>query len=296
MKSIRLRTAAKVNLFLEILTERPDGYHEVVMVLQSLDLADQVELIPARTISVACTHPLVPTDRTNLVWRAVELLQQTCSVTAGIEIKLDKRIPVAAGLAGGSADAAAVLVGLNVLWQLGLTQKELQALAAQLGSDIPFCVAGGTMLATGRGEVLSPLPVLDGLHLVLAKPRDLQVSTAWAYQTYREGHNPTRTRPDSAAMVAAVMSRDARRIAALLHNDLEAAVLPTYPQVARLREQLLAYGALGVLMSGSGPTVFGLAGSRTEAEQLYVQICRDPRVEAFLCTSAVGGVTVADSH
>ncbi|MBC8121150.1 MAG: 4-(cytidine 5'-diphospho)-2-C-methyl-D-erythritol kinase [Gemmatimonadaceae bacterium] len=295
MNSICLRTAAKVNLFLEILAERPDGYHEVVMILQSLDLVDLVELVPARAISVVCTHPLVPTDRTNLVWQAAELLQQACGVADGVEIKLDKRIPVAAGLAGGSADAAAVLVGLNMLWQLGLTQKELQVLAARLGSDIPFCVSGGTALATGRGEVLSPLPVLDGLHLVLVKPRDLQVSTAWAYRTYRAGRSVSMpAKSNSANMVAAVTSRDAKRIASLLYNDLEAAVLPTHPEVARLRRQLLEYGALGTLMSGSGPTVFGLTASRTAAEQLYTQICQDPKVEAFLCMGAVGGVMVDD--
>lgn len=294
MDRLRLRACGKVNLFLEILGLRPDGYHDLYMVLQSIDLADWVTLKPARAISLQCAHPLVPTDASNLAWKAAELMQHTAGLAEGVEILIDKHIPVAAGLAGGSTDAAAVLVGLNILWQLGYTHKQLEELGAQLGSDIPFCIGGGTVLGTGRGDELTPLQVPGTLHLVLAKPVDLQVSTPWAYRTYREkylvGRDPARA--SSKAMIAAIREQDVDRIAALLFNDLEAAVLPAYEVVARLRQRFIDNGSLGALMSGSGPTVFGLAPTREAAEQLYAKMQGDPEVEVYLCSTVAGGVKI----
>ncbi|MBD2020254.1 4-(cytidine 5'-diphospho)-2-C-methyl-D-erythritol kinase, partial [Leptolyngbya sp. FACHB-36] len=192
MRSYSLIAPAKINLYLEILGDRPDGYHELVMVLQSVDLADQIELRAngTSTIHMACDHPEVPRDHTNLAYRAAELMCQQFSDSfdryGAVDIAIYKQIPVGAGLAGGSSNAAAVLVGMNLMWQLGLTQSELQELGAQLGSDVPFCITGGTALATGRGEKLDTLPELDQLYVVLAKYRSLSVSTIWAYQTYRQ--------------------------------------------------------------------------------------------------------------
>ncbi|AGY56900.1 4-(cytidine 5'-diphospho)-2-C-methyl-D-erythritol kinase [Gloeobacter kilaueensis] len=295
MKQIRLRAAAKINLYLEILGVRPDDYHELVMVLQSIDLSDTLTLtsIPGHQIRLICPHPLVPVDRTNLAVRAAELLQQSMGIDRGVEIALKKRIPVAAGLAGGSTDAAAVLAGLNVLWDLGLTQKELRTLGASLGSDVPFCVMGGTALATGRGEVLTPQPPLENLHLVLAKPADLQVSTAWAYRTYRQDHLAPGTvveRSRTNALLAAVASQDPARIAASLHNDLERAVLPAHPEVAHLRERLIEAGALAAMMSGSGPSVFGLARDLDHAGAIHAALAADPHLETFVCTTQPTGV------
>lgn len=279
MRSYSLRASAKVNLYLEIIGDRPDGYHELVMVLQSIDLADQVELHPLSVdrIRLHCSHPEVPQDQTNLAYRAAELMTQKFPGLSGVEILIDKQIPVGAGLAGGSTNAAAVLVGLDLMWNLGLTQAELQQLGAQLGSDVPFCITGGTALATGRGDILAPLPDLDQLYVVLGKHRSLSVSTPWAYQTFRQqfGHSysqdaearvvykQVRSRP----MVAAIAQGDRTQIGQSLYNDLERVVLPQYPQVLQLKEQFQQPQILGAMMSGSGPTVFGLTQSRHEAEQ-----------------------------
>ena len=192
MHSYSLIAPAKINFYLEILGERTDGYHQLVMVLQSIDLADRLQLRSNGTdqMRVHCNHPLVPLDSTNLAYRAAELMgQKFPNVFAnygGIDITIDKRIPIAAGLAGGSTDAAAVLVGINLIWELGLTQPELQELGAKIGSDVPFCIAGGTAIATGREEQLDFIEDLENFWLVLAKYRNLTVSTAWAYQNYHQ--------------------------------------------------------------------------------------------------------------
>ncbi|MGH2415625.1 MAG: 4-(cytidine 5'-diphospho)-2-C-methyl-D-erythritol kinase, partial [Microcystaceae cyanobacterium] len=189
MHSYSLIAPAKINLYLEIIGDRPDGYHELVMILQSINLADRLTLQPNGTeqIRLYCHHPQVPLNSSNLAYRAAQLMKEEFpkifSNYGGVDIIIDKRIPVAAGLAGGSTNAAAVLVGIDLIWELGLTHPELQILAAKLGSDIPFCVSGGTAIATGRGEQLDFINDLDNLWIVLAKHQSLAISTAWAYQT-----------------------------------------------------------------------------------------------------------------
>lgn len=288
MRSYSLIAPAKINLYLEIIGDRPDGYHELAMVLQSIDLADRIDLRPIATdsIRVRCDHPQVPPDKNNLTYRAADLLARqfpdAFARYGGVEITINKHIPVAAGLAGGSTDAAAVLVGIDLMWQLGLTQSELQELGAQLGSDVPFCIAGGTVLATGRGEELSPLPALEHFYVVLAKYRNLSISTAWAYQTYRQQFGTTycppedlecrRQRLHSGPMVAAIAHRDAAKIGQLLHNDLEKVALPVHLQVLQLRKSFESAGVLGTMMSGSGPTVFALTDSLTQAQQVVEQV------------------------
>ena len=197
MLAYSLIAPAKINLYLEIIGDRPDGYHELAMVLQSISLADKIDIraIGVEAIVVRCKNPLVPPDVSNIAYRTAFLMsQQFPEVFArygGVEIIIHKHIPVTAGLAGGSTNAAAVLVGLNLMWELGLTQSELQELGAQLGSDVPFCISGGTALATGRGEVLSPLPNLDHIYVVLAKYKNISISTLWAYRTYRQQFSNT---------------------------------------------------------------------------------------------------------
>ncbi|HBL60515.1 MAG TPA: 4-(cytidine 5'-diphospho)-2-C-methyl-D-erythritol kinase, partial [Cyanobacteria bacterium UBA8803] len=289
MRSYSLIAPAKINLYLEILGDRPDGYHELAMLLQSIDLADQIDLRPigTQTIQVHCDHPQVPPNEGNLAYRAVQLMTEAFPEVfarfGGVEITIKKQIPVAAGLAGGSTNAAAVLVGLDMMWQLGLTQPELQELAAKLGSDVAFCLAGGTAIATGRGEELDPLPSLDSLYVVLAKYRSLAVSTAWAYQTYRSefGHSYIRDSQNlesrarcvhSGPMVQAILNKDGAQIGKLLHNDLEKVVLPNNPQVLQLREAFHNTSALGAMMSGSGPTVFALCESQEQAQEIVQQV------------------------
>jgi 4-diphosphocytidyl-2-C-methyl-D-erythritol kinase len=313
MHSYSLIAPAKINLYLEIIGNRPDGYHELVMILQSIDLADQIDIQAAstQTIRVYCDHPQVPTEKSNLAYRAAELMASqfpdAFSNFGGIDININKRIPVAAGLAGGSTNAAAVLVGIDLLWQLGLTKLELEELATSLGSDVPFCISGGTVIATGRGEKLSPLPSLDQINIVLAKYRSLEVSTPWAYQTYRQEFASTylqdtrdlATRANavhSEEMVKAVLDKDAAKISQKLHNDLEKVVLPAYPQVLQLRELFASQeGVLGTMMSGSGPSVFAIVESPTQAEKIKQQIraaIPDEDLELFVTKTIANGIKV----
>ncbi len=291
MRSYSLIAPAKINLYLEIIGDRADGYHELVMILQSIDLADKIDLraIGTQSIQVHCQDAEVPQDESNLAYRAAKLMADNFPDSfarfGGVEINIKKNIPVAAGLAGGSTDAAAVLVGLDMMWQLGLTQPELQDLAAKLGSDVPFCLAGGTAIATGRGEELDPLPSLDSLYVVLAKYRNLAVSTPWAYQTYRSQFGDTYIRDanslearahrvHSGPMVQAILNDNVGEIGKLLYNDLEKVVLPNYPQVLQLRKAFERSGALGTMMSGSGPTVFALCQSEGEAQRILQEVKR----------------------
>ncbi|WP_310417319.1 4-(cytidine 5'-diphospho)-2-C-methyl-D-erythritol kinase [Chamaesiphon sp. OTE_8_metabat_110] len=312
MKSYTLIAPAKINLHLEILGIRPDNYHELVMVMQTVDLADRVELRSLATddIILHCGHPNVPLDRTNLAYRAAELMQQefpdALSEYGGVEITLHKHIPIAAGLAGGSGNAAAVLVGIDLLWELGLTQGDLQKLGSRLGSDVPFCISGGTAIATGRGDVISPLPSLDGIYVVLGKYQSLAVSTPWAYTTYRHEYEhdypqvlaslATRSHQiHSGDLVRAIVARDAVKIGKLLYNDLEKVVLPAYPQVSQLRAEFQRHANLGTMMSGSGPTVFSLATSLAQAETIYHQVraaIPDPDLELFVTQFSDRGVRV----
>lgn len=281
MRTYTLLAPAKINLYLEIIGSRSDGFHELAMVMQSVDLADRLDLRANGTseIRVHCDHPQVPSDRSNLAYRAAALMAEqfpdSFDKYGGVDIAIDKRIPIGAGLAGGSTNAAAVLVGLDLMWNVGLTQSELQELGAKLGSDVPFCIAGGTAIATGRGEKIAPLPDLNHLIAVLGKHRDLAISTPWAYQTYRQqfGHTYAQTgeqtqRIHSGALVTAIAHKDSRAIGQHLSNDLEKVVLPAHPPVAQLRDRMQQLGPLGGMMSGSGPTVFGLTESAAAAQEL----------------------------
>lgn len=316
MRSYSLIAPAKINLYLEIIGDRPDGYHELAMILQSIDLADQIEVRSLSTdnIRIHCHHPQVPTDKSNLAYRAAELMARqfpdAFSNYGGVDITIKKQIPVAAGLAGGSTNAAAVLVGIDLLWHLGLTQSELEELGATLGSDVPFCIAGGTAIATGRGEQLSPLPNLTPISIVLAKYRSLEVSTPWAYKTYRQQFGSTYIRDSdslaarasavhSGAMVKAIFNQNAAEIAQKLHNDLERVVLPAYPQVLQLRELFATQpGVLGTMMSGSGPTVFAIAQSPQQAEAIKLNVREaipDEDLELFVTGTNMHGIQIVSS-
>ncbi len=312
MHTYKLLAPAKINLYLEILGDRPDGYHELLMILQSIDLADHLEIRANSTNQMRffCQHPEVPNDAQNLAYRAADLMAQNFPKAfanfGGVDIHLDKRIPVAAGLAGGSTDGSAVLVGINLLWELGLTLPELQTLAAQLGSDLPFCIAGGTAIASGRGEMLDPLQDVDNLWVVLAKYRHIAVSTPWAYQTYRqqfgqqylqdtEARQQRTHQVHSGPLVQAILHKNGREIAQHLRNDLEKVVLPAHPQVAHLRQTLAQSGGLATMMSGSGPTVFTLCASQAIAEQVKTQTqqtLNDPDLDFWVARLIGNGIQV----
>jgi len=314
MHSYSLIAPAKINLYLEILGDRADGYHELAMILQSIELGDRIDIrgIGTDEILIHCNHPQVPANQDNLAYQAVKLMADYFPAAfarfGGVEITINKQIPVAAGLAGGSTDAAAVLVGVDLMWQLGLTQPELQEIAAKLGSDVPFCLVGGTALATGRGEQLSPLPSLDSLYVVLAKNRNLMISTPWAYQTYRSqfGHTYIRDsqslesrahRVHSGPMVQAILNKQGLEIGKLLHNDLEKVVLPTTLPVSKLREAFHSSGVLGTMMSGSGPTVFALCESQVQAQEIQQRVremVSDSDVDFWVTRFSNRGIQIAN--
>ena len=282
MENVTILGHAKINLTLDILGTRPDGFHEVAMVMQAVELADTLHLTKTAEPGVQLTIdvPWLKADERNLAVRAARLMQKTFAdrIAGGVAIELEKRIPMAAGLAGGSADAAAVLHGMNELYGLGASDEELCVLGAELGSDIPFTLLGGTMLATGRGEVLERLPDFPETYVVLAKPH-ISVSTAWAYQAYDE--NPATEHPDNAAMVRAIEAGDRTAAAALLNNVLERVTIKRYERLAAIKRDMVAAGALASLMSGSGPTLFALAETRTAAETIADAV-RQEDVDVFV--------------
>ena len=262
---VQVEANAKINLTLDIIGKRTDGYHEVEMVMQSVGLSDTVRLERQESgFSLRMNVPELPTDETNLAWKAARLFSDVYKIQGGICIEIEKRIPIAAGLAGGSADAAGVLIGMNRLLGTGLSAKELCVLGEQLGSDVPFCIEGGTMLATGRGEILRRLPDLPSLFVVLVKP-PVSVSTAWAYKTYDEAGEGYH--PDTKAMIAAISEGDVMGVAGGLSNVLESVTLKEHTVIETYRHILTENGAMASLMSGSGPTVFALARTRADAER-----------------------------
>ena len=267
---LTLSANAKINLTLDILGTREDGYHEVAMIMQEISLHDTLSMGKINqgislTIAIEGQKGTLPADERNLCWKTAALVQKEYNLQEGVEIHLTKRIPMAAGLAGGSADAAAVLKGMNHLFRLGMTEARLCELGARLGSDIPFCIMGGTMLATGRGEVLTRLPSFPRLSVVLAKP-PVGVSTAWAYKTYDAGYDGPH--PDNEAMLEAIHGGDAHKAAGLLCNVLEGVTETEHPVIADYKRLMMEHGAMASMMSGSGPTVFGLVREKQQAWHL----------------------------
>lgn len=288
MNEIKEVAYAKINLGLDILGKRADGYHEVSMIMQSVGLCDEIVISPGSgegKITISTNIPGLSCGSDNLAYKAAALLAKHANIIPNVHIALNKKIFLAAGLAGGSADAAAVLRGLNKYWQLHLENHELEGLAALLGSDIPFCIEGGTMLATGRGEVLTKLADLPEAIVVLAKPRNLEVSTAWVYQHYNRG------RVVQAPCIWQLQDRLAAGAPALvpyMGNVLETVTIPAHPIIASIKAAMLGAGAYFALMSGSGPTVFALAHNQETATRILASLA-DFDVETAI-TSTVGRI------
>lgn len=262
------KAPAKINLLLDVLRKREDGFHEVEMIMTMVDLADRLEMeeLPRDTIIISSQAGYIPLDEKNLAFQAARLIKERYDVRKGVYIHLDKKIPVAAGLAGGSSDAAAALRGLNRLWGLGISGEELCELGAELGSDVPFCITGKTALATGRGEKLQRIGNPPQCWVVLAKP-PINVSTADVYGRLRAAKLDKH--PSTAAMLSAIERGSFNEVCAALGNVLETVTLPLYPEVEQLKESMLKLGAEGVLMSGSGPTVFGLVSKEAKVARIY---------------------------
>ncbi|MDD2573584.1 MAG: 4-(cytidine 5'-diphospho)-2-C-methyl-D-erythritol kinase [Bacillota bacterium] len=267
MAEIEFKARAKINLTLDVLARLRDGYHLVEMVMQQIDLADRVRIStgsrdgPVRVVS---DNPHVPDGRANIAFRAAQLIRERCGTDRAVTIFIQKSIPTAAGLGGGSTDAAAVILGLNCLFGLNMDLAEMMRLGSGLGADVPFCIMGGTALARGRGEILTPLYSAAILDILLVKPR-FSVSTAWAYQNL--DISSITNRPDNAGMIAALETGDKERIASGMVNVLEGVTASRYKEILEIKSRMMERGALGVVMSGSGPTVVGLFGDGQRAKE-----------------------------
>ena len=272
MNEYRIKAYAKINLGLDVVRRLENGYHEVKMVMQTVGIYDVLDF--ERTdggIVITTDSGELPTDENNLIYKAAKLMMETYPISGGVKIHLEKHIPIAAGMAGGSTDAAAVLKGLNALLQTGLSVRQMCRLGEQLGSDIPFCLIGGTCLATGRGEKIRRIEAMPEGYLVLVKP-DFGISTPWAYAHFDP--QAVQRRPDVEAMRRAIRSGRLSAVGDEMVNLLEPAALSEYPILSTIKEELRRQGAAGVLMSGSGPTVYGLF-ERPEAAEAAAAVCRE---------------------
>lgn len=267
---------AKINLTLDVLYRRPDGYHEVEMIMQSIALKDHLtlELLPGRAIEVSCSTPELLCDESNLAYKAAKLMIEEFSLDAGVKITLNKNIPLAAGLAGGSADAAAVMIGMNELFGLKKSEEDLMMLGKTIGADIPFCIHGGTAVARGIGEKLTPLKPVPKIALLLVKPH-YSVSTKQVYS--RLNVKDIKSRPDTAAMIRTILNEDVAAMAKGLCNVLEEVTFGLYPELSFIKEELRKNGALGSLMSGSGPTVYGIFETRSAAQRAAAKMIHGNR-------------------
>ncbi|MFQ5957528.1 MAG: 4-(cytidine 5'-diphospho)-2-C-methyl-D-erythritol kinase [Candidatus Brocadiales bacterium] len=282
-KTISLTAPAKINLFLEVLGKRPDGYHELETVMQEIDLADTLTLEEVdRGIELTCTEPDIPCDEDNLVWKAARIFKEETGVEKGIRIHLVKRIPVAAGLGGGSSNAATMLKGLNTLWDTGLSETILMDMAAQLGSDVPFFIKGGTALCKGRGEIVTPLAVRHRFSYVLLYP-DIRVSTANVYNNLKI--DLTRDKKDVNFLCKALLSDNVSALNSSLFNRLEEVALELYPELRKFMGLLESYLSNGVLLSGSGSAIYGRCENREEAKNVIEDLNKRGIKRAFVVSN-----------
>lgn len=265
---ISLKALAKINLGLDVVRRREDGYHEVRMIMQTIHLYDRLDIKRTNEpgIQIQTNLSFLPVNENNLIYKAAKLLMDEFSITDGVSVKLDKRIPVAAGMAGGSTDAAAMLIGVNRLFSLGLTKRELMERGVQIGADVPYCIMRGTALAEGIGEALSPLPPMVKCPVLIAKP-SISVSTKFVYQNLKL--DDTTIHPDIDRLIDDIKAKNLHDIAAHMGNVLETVTIPNYPVIDEIKKHMLSNGAVGAMMSGSGPTVFGLFDDEDTAKKAY---------------------------
>ena len=284
MDEISLKALAKINLGLDVLGKREDGYHEVRMVMQTIHLYDRVEIKKTRSphIHVETNLYYLPVNEDNLVYRAAKLMKDEFQIKEGVRIVLQKFIPVAAGLAGGSSDAAAVLVGMNRIFNLGLKQNKLMELGLKIGADVPFCIMRGTALAEGIGEKLTALPPMPKCPVLIAKPA-ISVSTKAVYEGLKlyDGME----HPDIDGVMEGIQQKDLKGVASHMGNILETVTIPMYPVIEDIKKLMLENGALNAMMSGSGPTVFGLFEDRQSARRAAQKIKEQKLAKQVYVTS-----------
>ena len=268
MDKIQLKALAKINLGLDVLRRREDGYHEVKMIMQTIWLHDDLEIRKTKTpgIQVKTNLYYLPTNENNLVYKAAKLLMDEFQIQDGVSIQLKKRIPVAAGMAGGSSDGAAVLWGINQMYGLGLSMQALMERGVRLGADVPYCIQRGTALAEGIGEKLSVLPPMPKCTILIAKP-GISVSTKFVYENLHANDLKPEQHPDVDSMIEAMRQKDLGLLCSRMGNVLETVTIPAYPVINEIKRTMMDNGAIGAMMSGSGPTVFGIFDSPVAAKQ-----------------------------
>lgn len=271
MDKMELKALGKINLGLDVLGRRENGYHDVRMVMQTLYLYDQITIEKTEKPGIELSTNLfyLPVNENNLAYRAADLLMQEFGVEEGVKITLEKHIPVAAGMAGGSSNAAAVLYGINRMFSLGLSQEELMERGVKLGADVPYCIMRGTVLAEGIGEILTPLPAMPRCTVLVAKP-PISVSTKLVYEKL-DAHE-IEDHPDIDGVLEGLERQDLKKIASSMGNVLERVTVEEYPVIEEIKEMMKANGALNAMMSGSGPTVFGLYSDKRMAKEAAQKI------------------------
>ena len=291
MTSIQLKSRAKINLSIDVLGKREDGYHLVEMIMQTIDLADiiKISIIEEDKIKIKSNSINIPLDMDNIVYKAANLIKTKFNIKTGVEIYIEKNIPVAAGMAGGSSNAAAVLVGLNKLFDLNLNEEELQVLGLTLGADVPFCISGGASLAENIGEEFTDI---EGLHsdtfILVCKP-NIFVSTKDVYEEIDS--KQIEKRPDNNLLIELLKNNDVNLLAKNMYNVLEEVTKNKYPIIGEIEDTMLEQGALGSMMSGSGPTVFGLYKNKNDANRCK-DILQKKHKEVYVVKSYNRGVEI----
>lgn len=290
---MKLRAYAKINLGLDVLCRREDGYHEVRMIMQTIQMYDQLDMEKTDEPGIHLTTNLsfIPTDESNLVYKAAKLLMDRYQLTDGVKIHLNKVIPVAAGMAGGSSDAAATLVGINKLFGLGLSKKQLMEIGVQIGADVPYCVMRGTALAEGIGEILTPLAPAPECYVLIGKPA-ISVSTPFVYKNLKL--NEETVHPDIDGMIQALENHDLYGITDRMGNVLESVTISAFPEIETIKNHMKEHGAVNAMMSGSGPTVFGIFDSKEKAEVAYQQLKESNLVKQIFLTTVFNNGGTSD--
>lgn len=284
MDNISLKALAKINLGLDVVRRRDDGYHEVRMIMQTINFFDRLEIkkIKESAIKIHTNLFFLPVNENNLVYKAAKLLIDEFGIQEGVSVGLTKKIPVAAGMAGGSTDAAAMLFGMNRLFGLGLSKKQLMERGVKIGADVPYCIMRGTALAEGIGDKLSPLPAMVKCPVLIAKPQ-ISVSTKFVYQNLKLDDKTVH--PDIDRLIEDIRNKDLKAVSDHMGNVLESVTIPNYPVISQIKEQMMDSGAVGSMMSGSGPTVFGLFDDSRTAQLAFGKIKRSGLAKQVYLTS-----------
>ncbi len=287
MDKLALKAYGKINLGLDVLRKRPDGYHDLKMIMQMVDVYDDIIITKTDRkdeIVVATDKFVLENEKGNLAYMAAKLLFDEFDIHQGIEIKINKRIPIAGGMAGGSSDCATTLMGINKMFDLKLSKEDLMKRGVKLGADVPYCVLGKTAIAEGIGEILTPLPTPPSCYVIIAKP-PVSVSTAFVYGNIRP--DEITKRPDIDGMAEAIKNGDLYKMSSLLYNVMEDVTVPEYPIIADIKKMMIENGALNSIMSGSGPTVFGIYDNLERAENTMKLLKKSNLTEQLYLTKFI---------